>query len=123
MLKFVVYLIRIVNLYLYFVVGACFLALVPNINPAYPLFDYIFKIAGFYIIPPIFGVSFSPMCVLMVTALIYMGLNKIYDKYYKPKEPQIIIMSPEEFVQKVKEKEIKYKEDEISSSDNEDKKL
>ena len=57
MAKFLIYIIRILNLYLYFVVGACLLSLVPNINPNYPLFHYIFKFAGFYLIPPVFGVS------------------------------------------------------------------
>lgn len=124
MAKFLIYLIRIVNLYLYFVVGACFLSLVPNINPNYPLFHYIFKFAGFYLIPSIFGVSFSPMAVLVCTALVSMGLVKLYDKYYASKEPQVIVVSPEEFIRKMAQFEkLKNKDDEISSDNQEDKDL
>ena len=41
MAKVIIFLDRLVNYYLYFVVMACFLSLVPNINPDYPLFDFI----------------------------------------------------------------------------------
>lgn len=124
MAKFLIYLIRIINLYLYFVVGACFLSLVPNINPNYPLFHYIFKFAGFYLIPPMFGVSFSPMAILICTTLISMGLVKIYDKYYASKEPQVIVLSPEEFIKQVaKHEEMIKKEEEKLSQNQEDKDL
>lgn len=123
MAKFLIYLIRIVNLYLYFVVGACFLSLVPNINPNYPLFHYIFKFAGFYLIPPVFGISLSPMAVLVCTALISMGLVKLYDKYYASKEPQVIVVSPEEFIRQVaKHEELRKKEEEEKSCENQEDK-
>lgn len=102
MAKFVIFLDRLVNFYLYYVVMACFLAIIPYINPNYPLFNYIFKSAGFYLMPPIFGISFSPTLVLILLVLCSLGLRKIYDKYYASKEPQpqVIIMTPEEFMEK-----------------------
>ena len=103
MAKFIIFLDRLVNFYLYYVVMACFLSLVPYINPDYPLFNFIFKSAGFYLIPPIFGVSFSPMFVLALLVLCSIGLHKIYDKYYAPKtneQPQVIVMTAEEFMEK-----------------------
>ena len=108
MAKFIRFLYRLVNYYLYFVVMACFLALVPNINPNFPLFNYIFKIAGFYIIPPIFGFIISPMLVLIILALIMMGLDKIYTKYYAPKDPKILVMTPEQFIEQIKKNEQAY---------------
>ena len=110
MAKFIQFLYRLVNYYLYFEVMACFLALVPNINPNYPLFNFIFKIAGFYLIPPIFGFIISPMFVMIVSALIMMGLSKIYMKYYAPKEPKVVVMSPEEFIETIKKNEQNYVE-------------
>lgn len=124
MSKFLICLIRFVNLYLYFVVGACLLSLVPNINPNYPLFHFIFKCAGFYVVPPVFGVSFSPMLVMIGLVLVSMGLYKIYDKFYSSKEPKIIVMSPEEFIKKVAQKELQNDmKDDINSSNKEDKNL
>ncbi len=114
MAKLIRFLYRLVNYYLYFVVMACFLALVPNINPNYPLFNYIFKIAGFYLIPPIFGFIISPMLVMIISALIMMGLGKIYDKYYAPKEPKVIVMTPEQFIEQVKKNEKDYIENIVS---------
>ncbi len=108
MAKFIRFLYRLVNYYLYFVVMACFLALVPNINPNYPLFNYIFKIAGFYLIPPIFGFIISPMLVMIVSALIMMGLGKIYAKYYAPKDPKVLVMTPEQFIEQIKQNEQAY---------------
>jgi hypothetical protein len=87
---------------------ACFLALVPNINPNFPLFNCIFKIAGFYLIPPVFGFIISPMLVMMISALIMMGLGKIYDKYYAPKDPKVIVMTPEQFIEQIKKNEKEY---------------
>ena len=49
---------------------ACFLSLVPNINPDYPLFNFIFKAAGFYIIPTIYGFIISPVLIMISLALI-----------------------------------------------------
>ena len=108
MAKFIRFLYRLINYYLYFVVMACFLALVPNINPNYPLFNYIFKIAGFYIIPPIFGLIISPMLVLIISALIMMGLDKIYTKYYASKDPKVLVMTPEQFIDQIKKNEQAY---------------
>ena len=108
MAKFIRFLYRLVNYYLYFVVMACFLALVPNINPNYPLFNYIFKIAGFYLIPPIFGFIISPMLVMLISALIMMGLGKIYAKYYAPKDPKVLVMTPEQFIEQIKKNEQAY---------------
>ena len=108
MAKFIRFLYRLINYYLYFVVMACFLALVPNINPNFPLFNYIFKIAGFYIIPPIFGFIISPMLVLIISALIMMGLDKIYTKYYAPKDPKVLVMTPEQFMEQIKKNEQAY---------------
>ena len=87
---------------------ACFLALVPNINPNYPLFNYIFKIAGFYLIPPVFGFIISPMLVMIISALIMMGLGKIYAKYYAPKDPKVLVMTPEQFIEQIKKNEQAY---------------
>ena len=85
---------------------ACFLSLVPNINPDYPLFNFIFKAAGFYIIPTIFGFIISAVLIMISLALISSGLHKIYYKYYAKDEPQIIVMSPEEFIKKVQEENV-----------------
>ena len=108
MAKFIRFLYRLINYYLYFVVMACFLALVPNINPNFPLFNCIFKAAGFYLIPPIFGIIISPMLVMIVLALIMMGLGKIYDKYYAPKDPKVVVMTPEQFIEQIKKNEQNY---------------
>jgi uncharacterized protein YggT (Ycf19 family) len=100
MARFIILLDRIVNFYLYYVIMACFLSLVPNINFDYPLFDFIFKSAGFYLIPPFFGFSFSVMVVMTVLVLISCGLKKIYIKYYAKNEPKIVVLTEEEFNKK-----------------------
>ena len=106
MAKFILFLNRLINLYLYYVVMACFLSLIPYINPNYPLFKAIFITSGFYLIPPILGISFSPAIVLIVLVLCSMLLNKIYEKYYAPKDaPKVIIMTPEEFIKKISEQD------------------
>ena len=104
MAKFILFLDRLINLYLYFVIGACILSWVPNINPNYPLFNLIFKSAGFYILPPFMGMSFSPALVMVVCALISMGLGKIYNKYYASENPDIIVVTPDELIKEIKEK-------------------
>ena len=108
MAKFIIFLYRLVNYYLYFVIMACFLALVPNINPNFPLFNSIFKIAGFYIIPPIFGFIISPMLVMIVSALIMIGLSKIYAKYYAHEEKKVYFMTSEQFIEHIKKHEQAY---------------
>ena len=93
----ILFLDRIINLYILFIVMACFLALIPNINPAYPLFHYIFMFAGFYLIPPIFGIVFAPVCMLCICTIISIGLRKLYDKYYNPKNHEVFYISAEQF--------------------------
>ncbi|MBQ8459344.1 YggT family protein [bacterium] len=101
MKNFIIFLDRLVNLYLYFIIGACILSWIPNINPNFPMFHYIFKAAGFYIIPPVMGMSFSPALVMLIAALISMSLRKLYNKLYPPVEKKIIILTPEEFMEKI----------------------
>ena len=103
--KFILFLDRLINLYLYFVVMACFLSLVPNINPDFPLFHFIFKFAGFYLIPPIFGINISPMPSMVGLVLCSMGLKKIYIKFFAKKEPKIVFLSKEDFEKKFIKKE------------------
>lgn len=103
--KLIIFIDRVINLYLYFIVCACILSLVPNINPNYPLFHYIFKCAGFYLIPPVFGFSFSPMVLMITIVLVSIGLHKLYDKYFN-NEPPVYIMSAEEFFEKMKKQEV-----------------
>lgn len=107
MANFILFIDRLVNLYLYFVVMACFLSLVPNINMDYPLFHYIFMFAGFYFVPPVFGISFSPMVVMVVLVLISMGLRKIYIRYYADKKPKIIVLTQDELIKKLNEQKQK----------------
>ena len=107
MANFIKFLYRLVMLYMYYVLGACMLSWVPNINPDYPLFSFIFKSAGFYLIPPILGLSISPAIVMLVCGFVLLGLDKIYAKYFAPKEPKIVVMSPEEFFEKMKEQQNK----------------
>lgn len=117
MANFILFLDRVLNLYLYFVIGACLLSWVPNINPDYPLFDFIFKSAGFYIIPPFAGVSFSPALVMVLVYLISMGLRRIYLKYYATKQPKVIVLTKDEFLAKLekeKERKVEDKEDDRS---------
>ncbi len=86
MAKLILFLDRLVNFYLYYVVMACFLAIVPNINYDYPLFHFIFTSAGFYIIPPIFGISFSLLAMMITCVLISMGLKKAYNTIIEDKK-------------------------------------
>lgn len=109
--KLIIFLDKILNLYLYFIIGACVLSWVPNINPDYPLFHYWFVGAGFYIVPPILGVSFSPVIAMIVAGAMSMGLRKLYDKFYKKDEPKIVVMTPEEFMQKMIEDKREDKKD------------
>lgn len=99
--KFILFLGRLIYLYMYFIVGACVLSWIPNINPEYPLFSFIFKIAGAGIIPPVLGFDIGPMVLMAVLALIWSGLEKIYKKFYAPKEPEVIIITKEELMEKL----------------------
>lgn len=109
--KLIIFLDKILNLYLYFILGACVLSWVPNINPDYPLFHYLFVGAGFYLIPPIKGISFSPVITMLVAGILSMGLRKLYDKFYKKDEPKIVVITPEEFMQKMNEEKREDKKD------------
>ena len=99
--KLLIFTDRVINLYLYFVVCACFLSLVPNINPNYPLFHYIFKAACFYLIPPVFGFSFSPMLIMITLVMLSIGLHKLYDKFFR-QDPPVYIIPAEEFLERIK---------------------
>ena len=99
----ILFLDRVLNLYIMFIVLACFLALIPNINPMYPLFHYIFKFAGFYMIPPVFGISFAPVCMLCICTIISIGLRKVYVKYYNPKDKEVFYISAEQFMKHLNE--------------------
>ena len=101
--KLILFLGRLINLYLYFIIGACVLSWIPNINPEYPLFNFIFKIAGAGILPPVLGFDIGPAVLMAVLALIWAGLEKIYRKYYAPKEPEIIVITKEELMEKLNE--------------------
>ena len=38
---------------------------------------------------------------MIICALISMGLKKIYDKFYAEKEPKVVVLTPEEFIEKL----------------------
>ncbi len=107
--KLIIFLDKLFNLYLYYIIGACILSWVPNINPDFPLFHFIFVSAGFYIIPPFMGISFSPAFVMMICALIIMGLRKIYEKFYAKDRKEIIIITKED-LDKIKQQKDKEKD-------------
>ena len=67
--------------------------------------------AGFYLIPPIMGISFSPVITMLVAGILSMGLRKLYDKFYKKDEPKIVVITPEEFMQKMNEEKREDKKD------------
>ena len=101
--KLILFLGRLINLYLYFIIGACVLSWIPNINPEYPLFNFIFKMAGAGILPPVLGFDIGPAVLMAALALIWAGLEKIYRKYYAPKEPEIIVITKDELIEKLNE--------------------
>jgi uncharacterized protein YggT (Ycf19 family) len=101
--KFILFIGRLIYLYLYFIVGACVLSWVPNINPQYPLFKLIFNMAGAGIFPPVLGFDIGPVVLMSVLGLIWAGLEKIYKKFYAPKDREIIIISKDELLEKLKE--------------------
>ena len=105
MAKFIIFLDRVIYLYLCFIMGACLLSWVPNINPDYPLFSFIFKAAGFYLVPPIFGIGLGPALVMVVCAFVSFALGKIYQKFFAKKEQKVVVVTPEELIQKLKEQE------------------
>ena len=101
--KLILFLGRLINLYLYFIIGACVLSWIPNINPEYPLFNFIFKMAGAGILPPVLGFDIGPAVLMAALALIWAGLEKIYRKYYAPKEPEIVVITKDELIEKLNE--------------------
>ena len=48
------------------------------------------------------------MLVMIILAIIMMGLDKIYTKYYAPKEPKVLVMTPEQFIEQIKKNEQAY---------------
>lgn len=118
MAKFILFLDRLITLYLYYLVGACLLSWVPNINYNYPLFHYIFKFAGFYLLPPVMGFIFAPAIIMTLCVLLSMGLEKIYQKYYASKEPKVIILTPDELAKKLKQTKEKQEEDNNGSTED-----
>lgn len=84
---------------------------IPNINPDYPLFHAIFKFAGFFLLPAIGGFIFAPLLIMTACVLISQGLGKLYLKLNKDKKPEIIILTPEEFMQKITSSEAEQKDD------------
>ena len=103
MAKFIIFIARFLNLYLYFILGACLLSWIPNINPQYPLFNLIFKFAGAGILPPVLGFDLGPALLMVILALAWSGLEKLYAKFYAPKQQDIVVLSKEEFIEKMKE--------------------
>lgn len=103
--KFLLFLNNLVNFYLYFTVMACFLSLIPYINPDYPMFHVIFTAAGFYIVPPFAGFAFGPAVMLTALVLISTGLNKLYEKYFMPEQPKIVVLTPEQFINAMQNKD------------------
>lgn len=101
--KFILFIGRFIYLYLYFIVGACVLSWIPNINPEYPLFKLIFKLAGAGIIPPVLGFDIGPMALMVALVLIWSGLEKIYKKFYAPKDREIIVITREDLLDKLNE--------------------
>ena len=120
MAKFIIFLDRLIYLYLCFVMCACLMSWIPNINPDYPLFHAIFTTAGFYLIPPVFGLGIAPALVMCVCALVSYGLGKIYQKFFAKKDSKIVVVTPDELIQKLKEQEQEFikKEQEENNDDS-----
>lgn len=120
MAKFIITLDRLIYLYLCFVMGACLLSWVPNINPDYPLFHFIFTAAGFYILPPLMGIGLGPAVVMIACSSVSFGLGKLYEKFFAKKEQQIVVVTPEEFIKKLEEQKNSFtnKEQEETKKDD-----
>ena len=97
MKKFLLISDRIINLYVFYIVMALFLSIVPSINTDYPLFHFIFVSAGFYIKLPFVGAMFSPMLIMICLVLISSKIRKLYIKLYEKDAPEIIIWTREDF--------------------------
>ena len=103
MARFIIFIDKLIYLYLCFIMITGLISWVPNINPDYPLFNFMFKASGFYLFPPVMGILLSPVVVMLVCALISFGLKKIYQKYYTPKTPEILVVSAEQFIEHMNE--------------------
>lgn len=119
--KLILLLDRGVNLYLYYIVVACFLSLVPNINPNYPLFKFIFYSTGFYLLPPFLGFSFSPMILMIILVLLSIGLNKISARLVND-EPPVIYITADEFIKGMEKLNVENSEDLENNSNTEENK-
>jgi hypothetical protein len=62
----------------------------------------------------------GPALVMAVCALISFGLNKIYGKFCVKNEPQVVVLTPEELIKKLKEQEENFikKEQEENKDDS-----
>ena len=117
---FILFLSRVINLYMYYVGFACLLSWVPNINPDYPLFHFIFVSTAFYLLPRFFGFVFAPLLVMTVCVLVSQWLVKLYLKLTKDKRPEIIVMTPEEFFKKFEQQNMKKEEEKTDKEENND---
>lgn len=119
MLRLILILDRIVNLYMYYVGIACLLSWVPNINPNYPLFHFIFVSTGFYILPSFFGFIFAPLFIMVLCALISAGLRKLHIKIIRHRQDELLALTPDELVKRLqKEKLLIIKDDNTEDKDN-----
>lgn len=120
MAKFIIFLDRVIYLYLCFIMGACLMSWIPNINPDYPLFKFIFTAAGFYLLPPVLGIGIAPALVMIVCAGISFALGKIYQKFFNKDEQKILVVTPDELIKKLKEQEENFikKEQEENKDDS-----
>lgn len=118
MSRLILILDRLINLYMYYVGIACLLSWIPNINPNYPLFHFIFLSTGFYILPSFLGFIFAPLLIMVLCALISAGLRKLYIKLNKDNKQQILILSPEEFFEKMTQEKMKADKDKEDNNDS-----
>lgn len=118
--KLIIFLNRIVNLYMYYVAVACVLSWIPRINPEYPLFHVIFVSTGFYLLPPFGGFIFAPLIIMTVCVLISQGLGRLYFNLNKDKKPEVIVMTPEEFFRSIEQGRLKLQNEETVKDKNPD---
>lgn len=120
MAKFIIILDRIIYLYLCFLMCTCLLSWVPNINPDYPLFDFMFHASGFYLLPPLMGIGLGPALVMLLCAALSFGLGKIYEKFFDKKDTKIVVVTPEEFIEKLNQQKDEFikKEQEENNDDS-----
>jgi hypothetical protein len=63
--------------------------------------------AGAGIIHPFLGFDIGPAVLMAILALLWTGLEKIYRKFYAPKEREIIVITKEELLEKLNEQKQK----------------